>query len=184
MAQFNITVDLDWLDEEETIDGRLKDEILSAVASKIEANIIKSLDDEVKQIIKQKSDGLDERITERLNSMMEDFFNTPKTITDRWGNVKEEGVTITEKLAKACDDFLLHPVDKNGKPYIGYGTPDYSTRIDYIVHKSIDLDMEWAIKRAVDDVTKKIKDRISTEVKTQIGEKLAGIVGLDKMISG
>lgn len=183
MAQFNITVNLDWLDEGENLDERLKDEILSGIASKIETNALKSLDNEVGQIVSEKMAGLDALISEKLNSFMEDFFNTPKTITDKWGNVKEEGVTVTKKLADACDNFLLQPVNKDGKPYNGYN-PDFATRVDYIVHKTIDHNMEWAIKKAVEDVTKNLQQRVSNEIKAQMGEKLAGILGLDKTISG
>ena len=183
MATFNVTVDLDWLDEEETLDDRLKSEILSGIISQIKSDTIKSLEGEVSKITQQKMAELDVIISERLNSMMEDFFNTPKDITDSWGNVKEAGVTVTQKLAAACDNFLLQPVTKDGKPAGAYNK-DFATRVDYIVHKSIDHNMEWAIKKAVDDVTDKLKKRISDEIKTQMGEKLAGIVGLDEIISG
>ena len=42
--------------------------------------------------------------------------------------------------------------------------------------------MESAIKRAVEDVTKNLKNKISEEVKKQMGDKLANILELDKML--
>ena len=42
--------------------------------------------------------------------------------------------------------------------------------------------MEWAIKKAVDDVTNNLKKKISEEVKKQMGDKLANILELDKML--
>lgn len=183
MAQFNITVNLDWLDEEENLDEKLRDEILSGIVSRVGDNITKSLESKAKELLEGRLASLENEIGEKLNSIMQEFFDTPRDVTDKWGKVKREQVTVTQLLSEACDNFLSQSVDENGKPATGYGAK-YNTRIDYIVHKSIDHDMEWAIKRAVEDVTKNLKNRISSEIKSQMGERLAGIVGLDQMISG
>lgn len=42
--------------------------------------------------------------------------------------------------------------------------------------------MEYAIKRATTEVTDNIKKKITEEVKRQIGEKLADVIGLDSMM--
>lgn len=183
MAAFNITVDIDWLEEDGSLDQVLKDEIVGGIASKVTANLTESMDSEVGQLVRSKMAEFDATISAKLNSMMEDFFNTPKDITDRWGNVTERGVTVTQKLAAACDNFLSQSVDEGGKPADGYRIK-YNTRVDYIVHKSIDSNMEWAIKKAVGDITDNLKKKISDEIKKQIGEKLADVVGLDQMIAG
>lgn len=182
MAKFNISVEVDWLEEDGSLDQIIKDEIVGGVAEKVIANLTQSMESEATQIVKDKMAELDASISDKLNSMMEEFFNTPKDITDRWGNVKERGITVTQKLAEACDNFLSQSVDDGGKPASGYSAK-YDTRVDYIVHKSIDHNMEWAIQRAVSDVTDNLKKRISGEIKKQMGEKLAGVVGLDDLLS-
>lgn len=181
MATFNITVNLDWLDEEENLDEKIREEILSGIVAKVGDNITNSLESEARKLLDEKMLSLKGEISDKLNAMMNDFFNTPRDITNKWGEVKESGVTVTQLLSSACDDFLTQPVDENGRPASGYSAK-YDTRIDYIVHKSINHDMEWAIKSAVDSITKNLKERISNEVKSQMGEKLAGIIGLDDMI--
>ena len=183
MAQFNITVNLDWLDEEESLDEKLWDEILSGIVSKVGDNITKSLESKARELLDGRFASLGNEIGERLNGIMQEFFDTPRDVTDKWGKVKREQITVTQLLSEACDNFLTQAVDEKGKPATGYSAK-YDTRIDYIVQKSIDRDMEWAIKRAVEDVTKNLKNRISNEIKSQMGEKLAGIIGLDQMISG
>lgn len=183
MATFNISVNIDWLEEDGSIDQTIKDEVIGSIANKVTENLTKSMESEVSKRVNNKMDELDASISGKLNSLMEDFFNAPKDITDRWGNVTERGVTVTQKLAAACDNFLSRPVDKNGNPAGAYNA-EFKTHIDYIVHKSIDQNMEWAIKKAVKDVTDNLKKRISNEITVQMGEKLAGVVGLDKMISG
>ena len=85
MATFNVTVNLDWLDEEENLDGRLRDEILSGIVAKVGTNITNSLESEARKLLDAKMASLENEISEKLNAMMQEFFDTPKDITDRWG---------------------------------------------------------------------------------------------------
>lgn len=85
MATFNVTVNLDWLDEEENLDGRLRDEILSGIVAKVGTNITNSLESEARKLLDAKMASLENEIGEKLNAMMQEFFDTPKDITDRWG---------------------------------------------------------------------------------------------------
>lgn len=180
MATFNITVNLDWLDEEENLDGRLKDEILSGIVSKVGENITNSLDSKARELLDSKTASIEGEISERLNAMLEDFFDTPRNITDQWGDVVKRNVTVRELLKDSCSKYLDQKVDADGKPSSGYGT--YKTRLEYIIEKSVGQDMDYAIKNATRQVTDKLKERIAGEVKAQIGEKLANIIGLDEMM--
>ena len=182
MATFNVTVNLDWLDEDENLDERLRDEILSGIVAKVGDNITKSLESKANKLLNKKMDSLENEIGEKLNAMMEEFFDTPKDITDEWGDVVKHSVTVREQLKTACSNYLEQKVDSSGKPSNGYGT--YKTRLEYIISKSVDHDMEYAIKKAVSEVTDGLKKRIVGEVKTQIGEKLADVIGLENMVSG
>ena len=44
--------------------------------------------------------------------------------------------------------------------------------------------MEWAIKNAVSAVTDDLRKKISNEIKTQMGDKLAEVLDLNKIIKG
>ena len=44
--------------------------------------------------------------------------------------------------------------------------------------------MNFKIESAVRDVTNNLKNKISEEIKKQMGDKLAGIINLDDIISG
>lgn len=121
-------------------------------------------------------------VSNKLNSIMDEFFDTPRDVTDKYGDVVKRGVTVKETLKKACDDFMNQPLDEYGKPTTSLYNTKYKTRLDYFVAKSIDSDMEWRIKKAVSDVTDNLKKKISEEVKKQMGDKLANILELDKML--
>ena len=181
MAKFNITVDIDYIDEDGNLDDALCDQIVNSVVSRVSDTVTKKIEDKATEIFENQISNVEASVSDRLNAMMDEFFSTPKDITDQWGDVIKKGVTVKQTLKEACDNFLTQPVDQNGSPTKGYGTR-YNTRVDYIVAKSIDYSMDSAIKRAVSEVTDNLKKKISDEIKTQMGEKLANFVGLDKML--
>lgn len=180
MATFNVTVNLDWLDEEENLDERLRDEILSGIVAKVGANITNSLESKAKELLEKRMSSLENEIGEKLNAMMQEFFDTPRDVTDQWGDVVKRNVTVREQLKKSCASYLDQKVDSSGKPYSGYGAS--KTRLEYIIENAVNRDMEYAIKKATTQVTDGIKKRITDEVKSQIGEKLADVIGLDTMM--
>lgn len=181
MAKFNITVDIDWIDEEYNVDDIIKDEIISSIVPQVKEKILKQAEDDCTKKINSQMAEIENTISQKLNSMMDEFFSTPKDITDKYGDVIEHGVTVKDKLKSACDKFLEQPVDDKGNPSNGWN-PKYASRVDYLVAKSMDHDMEWTIKRTVDEVTNNLKKKITEEVKDQLGNKLANILDLNKLI--
>lgn len=181
MAKFNITVDIDYIDEDGNLDDVLCDQIVNSVVSRVSDTVTKKIEDKATEIFENQISNVEVSVSDKLNNMMDEFFSTPKDITDQWGDVIKKNVTVKQTLKEACDKFLTQPVDQNGSPAKGYGAK-YNTRVDYIVAKSVDYSMDSAIKRAVSEVTDNLKKKISDEIKTQMGEKLANFVGLDKML--
>lgn len=182
MSKFNITVDFDWLNDEYDVENEIKEQIISGVARKVEEKILSQAETECKSKFDNLLQNAEQVISEKLNCMMTEFFDTPRDITDNYGDVVQRGVTVKDTLKKACNDFLTQPVDGNGKPCTNSYNVKYSTRVDYIVHKSIDSDMEFAIKKAVSQITDNLKQKITNEIKSQIGEKLAELIELDKIV--
>lgn len=181
MAKFNVSVELDYFEEDGSLDDELKSEIVSKIVSEVAGSITKSLETEANRLLNAKMEALDEEISQKLNDLMQEFFNTPRDITDSWGDIVESGVTVTQKLKKACDEFMHQPVDENGKATKS-SWAKYKTRVDYIVHKSIDWEMEQAIKNAVGTATKQIREQVKGLATKQLGEKLAEVVGLEDII--
>ena len=91
MAKINVTIDLDWIGEDNSLDEKIKGEIVSSVVNTLSEKVLDELSEEVE---KQISDT----IGTRLNEYMDEFFDTPRDITDRWGEVIKEGVTIKSQL--------------------------------------------------------------------------------------
>lgn len=182
MAKFNITVELDWMDEEYNLDEEIRETIINGVVNKVQDRLINQVETECNNKINDQLKNIETAVSDKLNGIMDAFFDEPRDITDKYGDVIKKGVTVRETLKKACDEFMNQPLDSNGKPTSSSWDVKYKTRVDYIVAKSIDYNMEIAIKRAVEDVTNNLKKKITEEVKKQMGDKLANILELDKMI--
>ena len=182
MAKFNIMVELDWIDEEYNLDEEIREAIVDKVVNKVQDKLIQQVDTECSNRINDQMANIEKAVSDKLNSIMDSFFDEPRDITDRYGDVIKKGVTIRDTLKKACDEFINQPLDQSGKPTTSDWNVKYKTRIDYIVAKSINYDMERAINNAVSSVTDNLKKKISDEVKKQMGDKLANILELDKII--
>ncbi len=181
MSKFNITVEIDYIDEDGNLDDVVCEQIVNAVVSKVSDTVTGQIQERAQNIFKERLQTMEASISDKLNKMMEEFFSTPKDVTDRWGDIKRRGVTVKQLLNEACDKFMEQPLNEHGEPASGYNVK-YNSRVDYIVAKSINHDMEYAIKRAVGDVTDNLKKKISNEITKQMGEKLAGVVGLDDLL--
>jgi DNA-directed RNA polymerase subunit L len=178
MAKINISVDIDWLGEDGTLDGALKDEIVNAVVSRIAADSLKGIGQKVDNMVEAR---VKEAVGVKLNEVLEDFLNKPRTITDRWGDVQKENVTVIGLLKKSCEDFIEGYVDKDGEP-TSYSSYDHNKkRIDYIIEKNISSTLDFSIKKAAEEIKNKLKEYIDTTLKTQIGENVAQVIGLNSI---
>lgn len=182
MAKFNITVELDWMDEEYNLDEEIRETIIDSVVNKIQDRLVHQVDTECNNRINNQLKNIEATVADKLNNIMDEFFDDPRDVTDEYGDIIKKGVTVRDTLKKSCNEFMSQPLDENGKPAKSSYNIKYNTRVDYIVAKSIDHNMEWAIKRAVEDVTKNLKNTITEEIKKQMGDKLANILELDKML--
>lgn len=185
MSKFNVCVEINYLDEDGNLDDVICEQIVNSVVSRVSATVTKRIEDQAQQLFNDRLQTMEASVSDKLNAMMDEFFSTPKDITDRYGDVERKGVTVKQLLKEACDNFMEQPLDRQGKPVKkGSYAAEYESRVDYIVARSIDHNMEWSINHAVEQVTNNLKEKISNEIKRQIGEKLAGVVELDKMLKG
>lgn len=182
MAKFNITVELDWMDGEYNLDEEIRGTIVNSVVNKVQDRLVNQVETECNNKINDQLKNIETAVSDKLNGIMDAFFDEPRDVTDKYGDVIKKGVTVRDTLKKACDEFMNQSLNKDGQPTTSNWDIKYKTRVDYIVAKSIDYNMESAIKRAVEDVTKNLKNKIADEVKKQMGDKLANILELDKML--
>lgn len=167
------------MDEEGSIDEELKSALASEVVRKVSGAATNDVMQKANKMLEAHIESMDEVISERLNAMMDDFFDTPRDITDSWGNVKRKAVSARQLIAEAADKFFTETVGEDGNP-TSYGTR--YTRMEYIAKKAVTHDVTWAVERAVKDAVDRVKKTVKDTATKQLGEKLAEVVGLDSML--
>jgi ATP-dependent Lon protease len=104
MAKFNITVDLDWLDNEESIDDAIRDEVVNGareyLLNKANMEIQKKLDDEIGKKLVRVQETVDKTIDEYIQAITTDNISKLK---------------IAEKKSSWSDEVVMTPISE----YIG-----------------------------------------------------------------
>lgn len=176
MAKFNIAVELDWIDENGGIDDIVKTEIISAITDKLSNEITEEI---IKKAQKTISEKVLSSIDTKVNEITEQLLNKRFDVTDQWGDVKKSNTSVIELLKGRLDDFLNEKVDKDGRVTSYNGVK----RIDWVISKNIDCNLQATVNNAAAEVKKGLEKYIDTTLKAQIGEKVAKIIGLDKIVN-
>ena len=178
MAKFTVTVDIDWLSEDCSLDDEIKGALASEVVRRISDTATSDISRKAAEMMDEKLEALSGEIGQRMNAMMDDFFDTPRDITDSWGTIKRKDVTARQLIAEAADKFFTERVNENGEPS-SYNAK-YS-RMEYIATKAVNRDVTWAVEKAVKDAVEKVKKTVKDTATKQLGEKLAEAVGLESI---
>lgn len=169
MAKINITLDLDWFGEDGSLDEALKQQIVDEVVQKI-------ADKEIDNISETAENMISEQIEKRMNDYMDELFDKPRNITDRWGEVIKENVTIKSQLSEALDNFVDQRVDRNGN--ISNSAYDSKTRVQYMAEKYYNDYCKGTIEKMAKDTADTIKCMTEQQISAKIEKKMADIIGL------
>lgn len=169
MAKINITLDLDWLRGDGSLDEALKQKIVDEVVQII-------TDKEIGNISENAEEMIEAQIALRLNDYMDDLFDKPRNITDKWGEVIKENVTIKSQLKEALDNFVDQRVDRNGN--ISNSAYDSKTRVQYMAEKYYNDYCNGTIAKMAKDTADTIKRMTEEQINAKIGKKMADILGL------
>ncbi len=183
--KFKCEIEIDWINDESTLDEAVKLGIIKEVLSKIS-------DDAKNNIKVMVDDKLIEKIESTINDTLSNFLNRPITITDNYGDVKESYSDVTDMLKTKFDDFLLEKVDKQGKVagrsrICSHGD---KPRIERLLENAAKETYE-KIKRTTDkfsdtilrDVDNKIKEQLNVSLKEKISETLVKKINLDSVLA-
>lgn len=170
--KFDISVNIDWL-ENESLDEVVRNQIIDGVVERISEQTIKSVKEDAEKRVIAK---IEELITQTYQS----FLNKGVTITDEWGDLLKENVKVYDLIKEKCDKWLTEKVDDRGEPS---GYSQKWTRMEWLINKQL----KDQSKRMSDDLVKKvgteIKKYINDAVKESIGEKLVKEIGIEELIN-
>jgi len=158
--KINVEFDLDWVSEDQSID--------EAVQKKIINGIVGGMDDRIKKLIQKEADNrLVEKLDGVIDNLFSDFMTRNVVITDKWGDEVSRYESVNELLKEKFDTFLTEPVDSNGKA-LGKNECGYNEkpRIEYLVSKNIDGQVEKICTKIEKDITVRFAERIKDAEKT------------------
>jgi hypothetical protein len=167
----NIQVEIGWLSEEGNLDKDVKDEIVNRVVESVSTKVIGEVTDASIGKIGEQIDAL-------VAATFDEIMNREIMITDQWGDPRKAYKSTKDMIKDRFDGFLFEKVNDSGQAS-SYGD---ATRFDYIVKRHLrNLSEKWT-KEAVAEVTQKIKEILSDDLKASFGERVLGMLDLDSLL--
>lgn len=173
--KMNIEIDLDWLTEDGDIESSIKEGLVNQV--------VDSCLDKLSEMIEKKaSSRLDEAIDNHIASILSDLLNRQIRITDKYGDPIKTYENVDEMLDEKFENFLTHPVDRDGKPYTGCSYGDKYTRIEHLITSKITVRSEKESLKIVKDTQAKIDKFFKGALSNAIAEKLFRQIDVESLL--
>ena len=168
--KLNITVDIDWIEENGSIDEEVKHEIINGVKNSISKQCLAKVEKEASTRIDQAIDDAVKKsqkaIEDKAIAFADDWLENEVTITDKWGDPKDT-LTVTDLIKRTFDGLLEKRVDKEGRFSDGYN--DKMSLIKYLTGTRV----EQVVGERMKDFSKNIDDQITKAVNSGIRENVA-----------
>jgi len=169
------TCELDWVEEDETIDSKIQDLVIEKVVEVVSKGIGKELFEKIEKEAREK---ISKEIDARSLELISKFLDREVVATDQWGDVLKKYPSVTDLLKAKFDAFLSATVDKNGQESRSnyYGDAAY-TRIHYLLDKRIADQTKTMTDAIASEVGKKF-EAIKAQVHHEAVEKITKKLGL------
>lgn len=168
--KLNITVDIDWIEEDGSIDEEVKHQIISGVKNSISkqclAKVEKEASKEIDKAIQSSIAKVQSSIESKAIEFADDWLENEVTVTNKWGEPKES-LTITDLIKKTFDGLLEKQVDDSGKFCDGYSGK--MKLINYLTGKRV----EGVVNEKMKGFSRSIDDQITKAVNAGIRENVA-----------
>ncbi len=176
MTTFKCEVEIDWLDEEDTIDDKIQREIAKNIVSQIKEK-------EFAPIINVATDTLKEKTDVLVQDTLNKFMAKKIVITDKWGNIEEEYGNVDELLQDKFDNYILEPVDSSGEAHSKRGClVGGKARIIYKIEELVKEKCDRYAKTILNDVDSIITNRLDKSLREKVTNTLVKKIDLTSVI--
>jgi len=185
MAKFSVEVEVDWLEEGESIDEVIKAEFLHKVSKIVEDRLMKNALEKFDAKVLECVGQIETKVVELSNKVIDDFvlnqkFPQPKNSYDKNPEMK----TIQEIFVDKLDSCLNRSVDENGC-YTNSSYGSKGTRLDWLTGKLAEKNAEEKVKAHVknikEHIEKYILDKVKSEILTQLSDSVLGKIDFSKI---
>lgn len=171
----NIEIDLNWINEEGSIDEGVKQYIVEAISEGLSK---KCLDDIAESARRQVNEQLGQKVANLFDSFMEEGI----VVVDKWGDPVRgrERIKIRDLMKEKLDKALAEKVNKNnGEASSSYGG---IPRIDYFLNKRIDDLLDAKYGRIIKDVEKMMETKLGNTLSQTLATKLLKALDIESIV--
>jgi hypothetical protein len=176
--KLNLEIELDWINDEMSIDETVKQNVIDAVVAKIQKNVEskveKSINDTIGSTIVKKIDKM-------TQALFNDFMNKEVSINDNYGSKIKVYPNVTALIKERFDNFMTQSVDEKGQTYDGsYGKK--FTRLTFIIDKQLQEMANTFTTNAVKTVSEEIKVHVQNGLTQKLGSELMKVLKVNEML--
>lgn len=177
--KFAVEIDLDWIEEDSSIDEEVKHQIITSIENKV----LKALQEQVLTKAKEKIDEqINVLVTANISTMVgekvAELMTLNRTATDQYGRVTKENFTIESMLIDAVDGAInKKTLTSDGRlASDGYNSRAEYSHFDYYATKNIPAMVDTKVKELGEKVKKDIELLVTEKIKTQVADKLTALI--------
>lgn len=171
MAKFNLELEIDWIDEESNLDEAVKQEILNAIENRVTSKIQAAMLERAEKNIESKAEEI---VTNAILEKIDEFINKPRNITDRYGDVIRENITVETLIKEKIDSaFDKKTLDDSGKK-ASY-SPKFSI-FEFCVGQGVETLVEKKVSELAAQTKIKIEELVTEKIKTQVADNLTDLI--------
>lgn len=176
--KFKLELDIDWIEEDSTLDETIKQEIIASITNKVYNKVSEKIKDKV-------NTDIDKKVLDKVDEMTENLFNTfldrEVVITDNYGSSIKTYKDVTELIKEKFDNFMTDSVDESGNATNSSYGKKYG-RINYIVDKQLKEYADQFTTEAVEKVSTEIRSHVKEGLTKKLGNELMNVLKVDKML--
>jgi hypothetical protein len=177
--KLNLEIELDWIDDEMSLDDTVKQNVIDSVVNKIQKGVEEQVESTINKTI---GETVVAKINEKTEELFDDFMNKEVVINDAYGSVINTYPNVTAVIKNRFDNFMTQTVDKNGKA----STSPYDTksqRIEFIIDKQLKTFADKFTTDAVKRVSEEIQQHVKDGLTTKLGSELMKVLKVEEMLS-
>lgn len=178
--KINVELDIEWLDEEETIDDAVKAGIINAVVKKVKTSeIVEKVQKKIDTVI---NDEIEKTLESNVTKTYDEFVSKEISIADRYGDVTKV-CTIHDLIRDKFDEYFMADVDEKGNAWNGnsYGTKR-GKRMERMISDQLEKFGKAFTKDTIDTLEEKISTTLSEQLKERVSSTIMEHTGLNKLI--
>lgn len=176
--KINITVDVEWIEEDGSIDEEVKHQIIQGVKNSISKTCLAKVE-------KQASTAIDKAINESIGKaqklieskameLADNWLSNEVSVTDKWGDVVET-VDIMTLIKNTYDRTLEKRVDRDGR-FCKNSYGNNTRLIDWLTTSKVESVVQDKLKGLNIDIDTQITKAINAGIKENVSNKFAEMV--------